>query len=107
MTKQTQKLGRISKEEARKLCPLWFKYNEDWDGMSEEDFSNYYNLPEPKKRGQLCVVRETTFPDGGGMDHHYELVRVTSVGRDGIGEIKVRVSNGEYSWRTDNYALVQ
>lgn len=61
------------------------------------------------QKGQMLLIRDTrphAPKTAMGYDvkptaYNYVVVRVTSVGTDMIGEPKIRVSDGVYSWRED------
>lgn len=91
------KIGNISKEEASKINQNFVKLH------SERDFSVFEEFimeGMTLKKGDLVLVFS-------GCD--YKVAKITSVGVDLSGEknSKVRVTDGEYSWRIDNCAVIK
>jgi len=92
--KNVSVLGPISMKDASTYNPTYVKEYKK-NGYADSPF--YKNL-EKAKRGDIVMVYNR-------QSKSFEIVKVSSVGTDMIGEPKVRVTNGEYSWRTEDFAV--
>jgi hypothetical protein len=87
-------LGDISEDEAKELNADYVDYAKN----TNFDLWKLFDM-ETIKRGNIVMVHEKNYIS---KTVEFKIVKVTSVGIDVIGELKVRVSDNKYSWRTES-----